>query len=290
MAEASRTLAVRQERAEVPQVISVRNPLAVKLTRPALLHTLRGHEEARRWRLRQATLVKTRAERSRATSLRGTFRCQRSPKVSRQPDRNAERGTAATSGEGKKMQDITVRLQQLERREKQLRACVVALASIMAGGLLMGAAVPKQDVVAARNFAVVDSNGRIRASWGLAAEDERQVSFGMKNETGQYLFMLNVVDGEFVGGVRDADGTNRFLFGDTGIEFRDRRNTRRVVLSEGDGLTLYDAAGVKRAKLSSDVLLLADDRSQPRVGIGVRGTDAFLHVLGPSGAVLLSVP
>lgn len=73
MAEASRTLAVRQERAEVPQVISVRNPLAVKLTRPALLHTLRGHEEARRWRLRQATLVKTRAERSRATSLRGTF-------------------------------------------------------------------------------------------------------------------------------------------------------------------------------------------------------------------------
>ena len=151
-----------------------------------------------------------------------------------------------------------------------------------------------KEIVLAKGFILADDKGNVRATWGVTAEDEAEISFFDRN--GELRASLDEVSIGFL----DKNRKPRVGLNEAGICFFDKNGKVRALMtanSEGSSkLILSDKHGAIRATLGTDPtlgtgLVLCDKNRKARIATGVDDSDAVLFELrNKDGKVIWSAP
>jgi hypothetical protein len=186
-----------------------------------------------------------------------------------------ERGKTMT------IEDLSARLEKVERANRRMRAAGVAALVLLAAGAAIGQTAPAAKEIRAERFTVVDREGRERVL--LATQPN-----------GTYGFWLIGRNGKPSGTFGQPEG------GVPAISLRDDDdNTRLSLMATVDGtagLCLYDKKGTRRGEFFSmlggpSALTLADRSGRTRVVLGVDEHDVSgLAIEDKDGKVLARLP
>lgn len=192
---------------------------------------------------------------------------------------------------------IEQRVEQLERRNRHTRlAALVLLAALIGTGLFACSSTIKRanaqstsmpraqllqadiqaDIVTAKEFRLMDENGRSRA---VLLVDEGRVALMLCDEAGNVRAALRVVKDEPGLSLYDENSTRRAAFG---------------VAKEGPILKFWDEEGEIRAALiaikDETSLTLRDEAGKPRAVLVMGKDNANLFLCDKNGKVIWSTP
>ncbi len=151
--------------------------------------------------------------------------------------------------------EVGQRLERVERQNRRLRRAGIALFVVVAAGLLMAQAPPKERIVEAEGFRLKDRQGNVRAELVVSRDGPRLVLFGEGGKEHKERLTLDVVKEGPILTLYDANGQGRLsltaLLGEAGLDLQDHGNTRVHLYSRGGDTWLLasDATGQGRAKL-----------------------------------------
>ncbi len=147
---------------------------------------------------------------------------------------------------------LAERVNRLERENRRLKQCGLALLSLAGVGLLMGQAAPRANVVQAQRVVIVDEEGNERIVMAAAKD---QANIFLKNGRGQSSVVLSVAKDSAGLSVTDAEGKMRVNLA------KDLRP------GGGAGLWLYDELGNPRYVAGVDRrgpnIILLDENGKP---------------------------
>ena len=130
-------------------------------------------------------------------------------------------------------QEVTARIERLERENRRLKLAGGAVVAVLLGVALVGAVMPQEipEVIEARGIRVVDENGTVRAEMldgGISYYDENGTVRSTVVANGFFYFDENVT-------------TRAAMYAD-GITYADESGTMRATMNT-DGIVLYDTEG-----------------------------------------------
>ncbi len=198
------------------------------------------------------------------------------------------------------IEDLSARLENLERSNRRMRAAGIAVLVLVAAGVSMGQEAGNPEVIRAQRFEVVNVDGSVRGEFGLYGEgqDTVRLSLGLRNEKSKSFVHLYVSQSEesanlaIVG--RDSmasveagiwKGSSKVVLG-TGKD-----NPELTAMAHRDGsvdLVLEQAVGRARAVLGmkkdgAQELSFNEASLTKRVAVGVGADGPAVSVFSENG-------